>query len=193
MLRIGASGNNRNPATGAPEFGVMDWLKKQIQPRQVPAPPPLPSYAPADQGINSPETLAPNHDDLRFDPNGTGERQHAFKYWASAIPAAIAAYRANTGTVARYGKNADEVPGESDAYKHALWSYRMAEALGPEVAKSFTDAHEVSNPNAPGEHLQDLYNNRVGREAQANAPKNADAEAVIQELMRTGQLRIKPF
>ena len=36
---------------------------------------------------------------------------------------------------------------DADAYRHALWNYLMTQKLGPDAAKRFGDAHEVTVPN----------------------------------------------
>jgi len=82
----------------------------------------------------------------------------------------------------------------ADAFRHALWSFRMTRDLGAEAAKRFGDAHEVSRPNRPGELLMDLYNNNTGRRM-AFDPRNRDRtpEEVIREALREGRLQISPY
>jgi hypothetical protein len=82
----------------------------------------------------------------------------------------------------------------ADAYRHALWNYRMAKELGAEKAKHIADSYERKKPNKEPERLMDLYNNKVGRDL-ASDPKNRDRpdDEVILEALREGRLRIKPF
>jgi len=92
---------------------------------------------------------------------------------------------------------------DRDAVRHALWSFLIARHHSPETAKFVTDGHErrpglfggnISGSERPGGTLQDLYNNRVGREA-AREPRNRDRkpEHVIIELYRAGKLQTRPF
>lgn len=76
----------------------------------------------------------------------------------------------------------------------------MTKRYGAVAAKQILDRHE----RAPGQNLspsdtemgmlQDLYNNRVGRDA-ALDPKNEDREPVevIKELYAAGKLQTRPF
>ena len=64
----------------------------------------------------------------------------------------------------------------SDAFRHAYWSFRMAQLVGPENAKLIGDGHEVRpkvwyekfslavSGQKPGELLMDLFNNHMGRQ-----------------------------
>ena len=83
---------------------------------------------------------------------------------------------------------------DADAYRHALWNYLMTQKLGPDAAKRFGDAHEVTVPNPDSERLMDLFNNNVGR-GLALDPKNKGRPAadVIMEALRSGQLQTRPF
>jgi len=86
---------------------------------------------------------------------------------------------------------------ETDAFRHAYASYLLTRMHGPLIAKSFTDAHEVSGDadgNSKGAITMDLYNNRIGR-ILARDPINAnrDPREVILEAWRKGLLRTTPF
>lgn len=50
-----------------------------------------------------------------------------------------------------------------DAYRHIYWSYHLTKALGPELAKKITDAHETAPGNTKNERLMDYHNNELGR------------------------------
>lgn len=52
--------------------------------------------------------------------------------------------------------------GPADAFRHCYWSSMLARDIGPENAKSFTDAHEAYSDNPPDEKAMDLHNNSVG-------------------------------
>lgn len=88
----------------------------------------------------------------------------------------------------------------SDAFRHSLGSYMMTKRYGSQASKRILDRHE----RAPGQNLspndtemgmlQDLYNNRVGRDA-ALDPENRDRDPVevIKELYDAGKLQTRPF
>ena len=82
---------------------------------------------------------------------------------------------------------------EVDAFRHAWWSYQMTQEFGPERAKEFGDAHEISVPNPHPERMKDLHNNAVAREL-AQDPKNEGrpAEEVIMEALRNGLIQTRP-
>lgn len=50
-----------------------------------------------------------------------------------------------------------------DAFRHIYWSYHLTRALGPELAKEITDAHETAPGNTQKERLMDYHNNKVAR------------------------------
>jgi hypothetical protein len=86
---------------------------------------------------------------------------------------------------------------EQDAFRHAYFSYRLAEEVGGRVAKIWGDAHERSDPNPAGERVMDLYNNHVGRTLQANS-KGTKAAAhgpvfVVLNALTTGALMTRPL
>ena len=62
------------------------------------------------------------------------------------------------------------------------------------MAKTFTDAHETTVQNDPGERLMDLYNNEVGRRL-AMDPKNRGrpAEEVIMEALHNDRMQVSQF
>ncbi|WP_020591229.1 DUF6973 domain-containing protein [Kiloniella laminariae] len=90
-----------------------------------------------------------------------------------------------------------------DAVRHALGSYLLVKKYGVRRAKEITDGHErasfplgyigLDDDNDQSE-LQDLYNNRVGRDAAGNLKnKGRNPEDVIMELFREGKLQSVPF
>ena len=81
-----------------------------------------------------------------------------------------------------------------DAFRHALWSYRVAREFSPQLAKEFGDAHEIAVVNSTSERLMDLYNNNVGRRL-ALDPRNhgIDDVALIKDALRRGELQTQPF
>ena len=84
--------------------------------------------------------------------------------------------------------------GEADAFRHAYWSYLMAQELGPDFAKRITDAYEGSTENPESEELMDLYNNHVARQL-ALDPKNRGrpADEVVLEALRSGLLQVREY
>ncbi len=62
--------------------------------------------------------------------------------------------------------------------------------LGPELAKTFADANEISRPDPIGERQMDLYNNRVGRSL---ADEKQSASEVVKKAIANGRLRTHPF
>lgn len=83
--------------------------------------------------------------------------------------------------------------GEGDAFRHALWAYKMAKDIGDGAARTFGDSHE-RNDQPDGERLMDLYNNAIGRQL-ATDPRNKDRsdEEVIREAIKAGRLQTRPF
>jgi hypothetical protein len=58
---------------------------------------------------------------------------------------------------------------EADAFRHAYWNYRMTQTFGPERARAFANAYEISTLNPIGERKMDLYNNKIGRDLAVGA------------------------
>ena len=130
-------------------------------------------------------------DELGFDPKGPTEGAVAFLNPLDALKggrlsddAKDMARNLFPGAVLRNDT--------ADAFRHALWSFLMTRELGPEMAKRFGDAHEISKPNPDGERLMDLYNNHMGR-VLALDPKNKGrpAEDVIKEAIHNRQLQTR--
>ena len=84
-------------------------------------------------------------------------------------------------------------PPEANAFLHALWSFEVTRKWGPEVAKKFGDAHEISIENSTGDRLKDLYNDNGGRLLGVD-PANKDrlGAEVILEALEAGKLQIDP-
>ena len=70
--------------------------------------------------------------------------------------------------------------GHADAFRHAYWSARLAQEFGTDFAESFVTAHEGSVTNAPDREAMDLYNNGLGFDAVADAPRSTRAELVAE-------------
>ena len=132
-------------------------------------------------------------DELDFDPKGPTQGGVAFLNPLDALKG---------GRLSDDAKDMTEnlFPGAvlrndtADAFRHALWSFLMTRELGPEMAKRFGDAHEISRPNPDDERLMDLYNNHVGRVLALDSKnKGRPAEDVIIEAIRNRQLQTLPF
>ncbi|HEU4562941.1 MAG TPA: hypothetical protein VFS20_34235 [Longimicrobium sp.] len=69
--------------------------------------------------------------------------------------------------------------GTGDAFRHAYWNARMAQAFGLEWANAFATAHESTTP-AGSIRTMDLNNNEVGRKLfAANSSASASALAAL--------------
>lgn len=148
--------------------------------------------------INAPDAKIPTEQELRFDRSGPGQLTAGILDPVGAIFGVAVDQAAREARDRRYpGKLA--LTDEANAYMHAVGSYLLTRAVGPDRAKAMTDAHEVSGikglpipiigarKNPEGERRMDLYNNHVGRELPPLG------ETAIQEAMRRGRLRKSPF
>ena len=135
---------------------------------------------------------------LRFDPNGWGE---IVKYVSNPKEGIIADKLSKeavnrTKALIEKGILPEGIPHNnvSDAFRHALWSYKMAKEMGQDTAKRFADAHEITSPNEDEERLMDLYNNEVARRLAADPGNRGRAdEKVVLEALREGKLRTRTF
>jgi hypothetical protein len=141
-------------------------------------------YAPTTQPVNAGEWLVK----LGFDLSGPSE-------WRApnAFEGAISSVLANLATRSRFPTERRENDA-ADAFRHALWAFRMARWIGPDAARVLHDSHEISSPNATGGRLMDVFNSRVGARL-ALDPRNRDRSAaeVIAEALRSGMLQTQPF
>ena len=135
---------------------------------------------------------------LRFDPNDWGEFVKLVSNPIEGSKAGLLAYKV-TNRTKELIKEGILPPGNprdnaSDAFRHALWNYKMAKELGPDTATRYADAHEITVPNDDGERLMDLYNNEVARRLAADPGNRGRAdEEVILEALRAGKLRARKF
>jgi Domain of unknown function (DUF6973) len=125
---------------------------------------------------------------LDFNPNRPSERGIVFMHPLHAIDANKAAYESIKAALDHFAEN-EIRNGRGDAFRHALWSYKLSRIMGPELAKKFTDAYEIGHPNPNDERLMDLFNNAVGRHLAAD-PKNQSQkdETVVLEALKRGEL-----
>ena len=147
--------------------------------------------------INTPVDAVRLYSVLDFNPDGTGSILTAaldpFDGW-DAEEFANDARQSMVRLISQSKLPAGVSDNESDAFRHALWSYKMAKHLSRKTAKKFADAYEISEPNRIEIRLMDLYNNEVGRRLAADpANHNRPDEEVILEALRQGLLRTRPF
>lgn len=157
---------------------------------------------------------------LQFDPKGAGQTlqaiydQFSYKLSNRNLPSQLAFAAAATNAMSSI-KEVEELykrnkfheikdiyinPNDSgfndaiDAFRHALWSFKMARDVGPQDARNWGNAHEVEEESVPGERLMDLYNNNVGHRL-AMDPRNKGREPkdVIMEALKNGLLQTRPF
>jgi hypothetical protein len=86
---------------------------------------------------------------------------------------------------------------EADAFRHALWSYRVTKSMGEKTARAFGEAHERKNmkkdSQPKGQLLMDLQNGEVGIElAKGNKNSKESDIAVIKKAISEHRLRTSP-
>ena len=125
--------------------------------------------------------------ELEFNPDGRGIHFVAF-FKDEAVK-----------KVAELFPNVVAVDNEADAFRHAYFSFRLADKVGSARAKKFTDAYEISNINTMGARCMDLWNNREGRrmcEESANSKepdRRAQAERIVLDAVKSNRLILSPF
>lgn len=174
MLQVGAALNSINPQTGVPEFGVFDWISGLF------------STSKATPNTEAEEEISAKYDAVNFDPEGPGEIRSALRHPLAAFKALGIRDGSSKSAIENFERDS-LVNGVGDAYRHALASSRLTNAVGPEIAKKFTDAHERSFPNSAAERLMDLTNNQIGRSF-ASGDDEADRERILRSA-RAGQLK----
>lgn len=82
------------------------------------------------------------------------------------------------------GQNDDH----NDAYRHALWSAKLAKRFGPDWAEDYTTAHERLPENPAVREAMDLHNNGVGIQVVRDNPNASDEEIAekIKEAVENG-------
>ena len=137
--------------------------------------------------------------DLNYDPDGHGDLWNGV-FSGNGLEANELSEKAEDATIKKYGRNGGN--DESDAFRHAYWSYTMAEKFGQKGAKAIGDGHE-SNPKGsysndhekkPGIDFMDLHNNRAGRELFEQYGKSGrPPEDIISDAIRADKLQLRPF
>ena len=140
-------------------------------------------------------SLAEFYAELAFDPDGNSIYTVALKdpigaYWASSVKDEALAL------VDELFPNRAQFDNEVDAFRHAYFSCRLAQEIGAERAKKFTDAYELHVVNSWGSRCMDLWNNREGRRIYADSPKSGKREFAKNEVIKavkTKRLALSPF
>lgn len=132
---------------------------------------------------------------LGFDPTGPSRWTTGAKNFFDRELFFGTAGQSMEATTRHFGANVDPHNNAADAFKHALWSYKLTKARNAAFAKEVTDSLEISFPGEnPGDRLMDLYNNNVGRQL-ALDPNNDGRkdEEVILEALKQGKLQTHYF
>ena len=84
---------------------------------------------------------------------------------------------------------------EADAFRHYVWSGRLAHFLGEQKARLFLRSHENSPDYPKNEKEMDLYNNEKGLKSaiELDQRKNFSAEALEKaalDSLRNGELKV---
>ena|GEM_PF-3196732 len=151
-----------------------------------------------DESAKPPVSLAELYKELEFNPDSAGIHRvalfdpegtfYAKKFKDEAVK-----------KVAELYPNVEPVDNEADAFRHAYFSFRLADAIGVKRAKKFTDAYEVSNINKLGGRCMDLWNNREGRRMSVESQnlktsdRRAVAEDLVKEAIKSKRLMLEPF
>lgn len=78
--------------------------------------------------------------------------------------------------------------GPADAYRHCMWSCKMAKSVGAKQAQEVGNIHEQYGQNPEGEICMDLHNNAAGR----GASGGQDCAASCRGLLKEGKLQTFP-
>ena len=84
--------------------------------------------------------------------------------------------------------DAEQNDDHNDAYRHALWSAKLAKRFGPDWAEDYTTAHERLPENPAVREAMDLHNNGVGIQVVRDNPNASDEEIAekIKEAVENG-------
>lgn len=138
------------------------------------------------------------YNELQFNPDGASIYSVALRDVIGAHYARVFKDEA-VRRVAELFPNIEPTDNEADAFRHAYFSFRLADKIGDKRAKAFTDAYEISNVNKLGGRCMDLWNNREGRRmsAETKGEKLSDRRALAEKLtlnaIKSGRLVLKPF
>jgi hypothetical protein len=77
-----------------------------------------------------------------------------------------------------------------DAFRHVYWSFQLTKALGPELSKQITNAHETAPGNTEAERLMDYHNNEIGRKY---ALENRSIDEIKALVLESDEIRRNPY
>lgn len=135
---------------------------------------------------------------MNFNPSGRGVYQQALR---DPIGAHYARTLKNhtVALVEELFPGIDPVDNEADAFRHAYFSFMLADKIGAKRAKAFTDAYEISFLNTMGARCMDLWNNNEGRKmceeskSDTSLPRNELAQQLVLNAIKNNRLVLKPF
>lgn len=207
-LNVGHAMNSINPNTGAPEFfspvfdprylgpalgALKNWGFNAVTKAAgaIAEPFETENSVAVVRPMEPASDVRPSDESLQYNPNGPGQWGAVWNDPLGAVPALWHGIRARQEAIDRFDDDFSRPSlqeGEGDAWRHARWNQRLANSIGAERAKAFTDAHERGEPNPPGSRAQDLYNNQRGRLLQGDNTK-----AAIDNLLHHGYLRTRRY
>ena len=135
---------------------------------------------------------------LNFNPDGRGVYQQALRDPIGAHYARILKNH-TVALVEELFPGIDPVDNEADAFRHAYFSFMLADKIGTKRAKAFTDAYEISFLNTMGARCMDLWNNNEGRKMCEESkndtalPRNKLARQLVLDAIKNKRLVLKPF
>ncbi len=97
-----------------------------------------------------------DRDPVTFNPEGPSSVINLLWHIPEAPAAVLAVWDAWNTTKSIYGEG-NYGDGEGNAFLHAYLSYRLTEALGPTIARRFTDANEVKPPRLYANLLKSYF------------------------------------
>lgn len=137
--------------------------------------------------------------DHGYDENAHGDLWNAV-FNEHGLDADTLADEAHKATREEFGNSGGD--DESDAFRHAYWSYVMAQKFGADNAKTIGDGHEANPANSyygthnqtDGQTLMDLHNNRAGRELfKEYGNSGLSPKEIIRKALKEGRLQTRPF
>ncbi|XP_078001267.1 uncharacterized protein LOC144453786 [Glandiceps talaboti] len=138
---------------------------------------------------NLPVTVAYGRFDFNFAGIKVDELVRKYPNQAERVGDIVKETQQEAERLIRYGA----YNGQRAAFCSALWMYRVTRELGPDMAKVFGDAYELTPTGSLGERLMNLYNNWVGRTLACDVT-NADKSDidVIMHVLQDGVLQTWP-